>query len=71
MLNNIDYNGWDALDEAAERAGGYLAPPKRPLVIEHDYRAMSKYCTIKGIEPVDLSDEEMKMFEYTEPLVYA
>jgi len=71
MLINIDYSGWDALDEAAERAGGYLAPPKRPLVIEHDYRAMSKYCTNKGIEPIDLSDDELKMFEYTEPLIYA
>ena len=71
MLNNIELDNWDALDEAAMKAGGYLATPKRPLVIEHDYRAMSKYCTEKGINPADLSDDEQKMFEYDKPLVYA
>ena len=58
-------------EDAAEAAGGYLAPPKRPLIIEADYRAMSRYCTEKGIEPMDLSEEEYKMFLYDEPLVYA
>jgi hypothetical protein len=41
------------------------------LVIEADYRAMSRYCTEKGIDPMDLSEEEYKMFLYDEPLVYA
>jgi carbamoylphosphate synthase small subunit len=63
--------GWDALDEAAMRAGGYLAKPKRPLVIEYDYRAMTKYCREKGVSKMDLSEDELKMFEYAEPLVYA
>ena len=58
-------------EDAAEAAGGYLAPPKRPLVVEADYRAMSKYCTEKGVTPTDLSEEEYKMFLYNEPLVYA
>ncbi|MCL2427039.1 MAG: hypothetical protein FWD05_11975 [Oscillospiraceae bacterium] len=71
MLNNEALGSWDALDAAAVKAGGYLATPKRPLTIEHDYRAMSNYCTKKGIEPVDLTDDEMKMFEYAKPLVYA
>ena len=34
MLNKTQKRGWDAIDEAAVRAGGYLANPKRPLVIE-------------------------------------
>jgi hypothetical protein len=71
MLSEAEIRGWDALDEAAARAGGYLATPKRPLVIEHDYRAMSRYCTAKGINPMDMTEDEQKMFEYAEPLVYA
>ena len=60
------------LDEAAEKAGGYVDfTPGRPLVMEADYRAMSKYCTERGIKPMDLTDEEYQMFMYDEPLVYA
>jgi carbamoylphosphate synthase small subunit len=70
MLNKEDIRGWNALDEAAERAGGYLAKPKRPLIIEYDYRAMTKYCREKGIAKADLTEEELKLFEYAEPLVY-
>ena len=68
MLNDR-YNGL-TLDEAAEKAGGYLAPPKRPLIIEADYRAMSHYCRERGIKPTDLTEEEYAMFLYDEPLVY-
>jgi len=71
MSNETDKRGWDALDEAALRAGGYLAKPKRPLVIEYDYRAMTKYCKEKGISKMDLSEDELKIFEYSQPLVYA
>jgi hypothetical protein len=70
MLSEKTIRGWNALDEAAERAGGYLAKPKRPLIIEYDYRAMTKYCKEKGISKMDLSEEELKLFEYDEPLVY-
>jgi len=71
MLSKEEKRGWDELDKAAERAGGYLAPPKRPLIIEADYRAMSNYCAEKGIQPMDISEEEYKMFVYDEPLIYA
>ena len=70
MLNEAKKRGWDALDEAAVRAGGYLANPKRPLLIEYDYRAMTKYCREKGIAKTDLTEDELKQFEYAEPLVY-
>jgi len=43
MLSDFEKYGWDAIDEAAERAGGYLVKPKRPLVIEYDYMAMTDY----------------------------
>jgi len=71
MLSKVELDNWDTLDEAAIKAGGYLATPNRPLIMEHDYRAMSRYCTDKGIDPIDLSDDELKMFEYDKPLVYA
>jgi hypothetical protein len=60
------------LDEAAEKAGGYVDyNPNRPLVVDADYRAMSRYCMEKGIKPMDLTEEEYKTFLYDEPLVYA
>jgi len=71
MLSEADRRGWAALEEAAERAGGYLAPPKRPLVVDYDYHAMSNYCCERGINGSDLTEDELKQFEYAEPLVYA
>jgi len=60
------------LDEAAEKAGGYVDyEPGRPLIVDADYRAMSKYCSEKGIKPMDMTEEERKMFLYDESLVYA
>jgi hypothetical protein len=48
-----------------------MAKPTRPLVIEYDYRAMTQYCREKGIPKMDLTEDELKLFEYTEPLIYA
>ena len=71
MLSEAEKAGWDKIDEVAEKAGGYLATPKRPLIIEYDYRAMTTYCQEKGISKMELTEDELKMFEYDEPLVYA
>ena len=71
MSSNAQGRGWDALDEAAARAGGYLAKPKRPLIIEFDYRAMTKYCREKGVSKMELTEDELKLFEYSEPLTYS
>ena len=32
MLSDKEKRGWDAIDEAAVQAGGYLAKPVHPLV---------------------------------------
>ena len=65
------YNGL-TLDEAAEKTGGYVDyTPGKPLTIDCDYRAMSDYCRSRGIKPMELSEEERKMFEYDPPLVYS
>jgi len=71
MLSEKDKRAWDAIDDAATQAGGYLAKPTRPLVIEYDYRAMNKYCQERRISKMDLTEDELKIFEYPEPLVYA
>jgi len=64
------YNGI-SLDEAAENAGGYVAYyPGKKFILDYDYRAMGDYCRERGIKKSDLSDTEMKMFEFDPPLVY-
>lgn len=70
MLSERKQRDWDQLDAAAVRAGGYLSIPSRPLTIEYDYRAMTRYCRIKGVSKMDLTEEELKKFEYSEPLIY-
>jgi len=71
MLSDKEKRGWDTIDELAVLSGGYLAKPKRPLIIEYNYRAMTDYCSGKGISKMDLTEDELKMFEYPEPLIYA
>jgi len=69
MLNE-KYNGL-TLDEAAEEAGGYVAyTPGKKFVMDYDYRELSNYCREKGVEPMDLPEDELKMFEINPPLVY-
>jgi len=59
------------LDEAAEKAGGYVSyTPGKRLVMDYDYRELSKYCRKKGVEPIDLSENELNMFRIDPPLVY-
>jgi len=59
------------LDEVAEQAGGYVSyVAGSPLVVDADYHAMSRYCAERGIAPMDLSDAELCLFLYDEPLVY-
>ena len=49
------------LDEAAERAGGYVSPFFKSDS-HYDYRAMVKYCKEHKKEPLDLTIREMRQF---------
>lgn len=49
------------LDEAAEKAGGYVSTLS-PQDIHYDYRKIAKYCKEKGIEPIDLTIRELNTF---------
>jgi hypothetical protein len=64
------YNGM-TLDEAASKAGGYVAyTPGKKLIVEYNLRELSMYCREKGVEPIDLSEDELNVFRIVPPLVY-
>lgn len=51
------------LDDAAAEAGGYVAFNSDVENEPHyDYRAISKYCKEKGIEPLDMTIRELNSF---------
>ena len=59
------------LDEAAQKAGGYVSYTSgKKLIMDYDYRELSKYCRKKGVEPMDLQKDELKQFEINPPLIY-
>jgi hypothetical protein len=70
MLNEKRINGL-TLDDAAAKAGGYVAyHPGKKFILDYDYRAASDYCREKGISRDNMSEEEWKLFEFVPPLVY-
>ncbi len=69
MLSEADKRGWDEIDAEAQKAGGYLRS-MYPFTQDYDYRGMSRYCRDKGITHDDLTDAELKLFEFNPPLVF-
>ena len=64
------YNGI-TLDEAASVAGGYVAySPGKKLIMDYDFRELSKYCRERNIEPIDLPEDELRMFAIDPPVVH-
>ena len=49
------------LDEAAENAGGFISLVKSQD-IHYNYREISRYCKEKGIEPIDMTTQELNKF---------
>ena len=53
-----------ALDDAAERAGGYVAlPTAESNTVGYDYPALIKYCKKHNLEPSHLSKQELARFQ--------
>jgi hypothetical protein len=51
------------LDDAAERAGGFVAlPTPNSNKTGYDYPAIMKYCKSRGIIPSSLSADELASF---------
>ena len=60
-MSEIERKKMIALDEAAEKAGGFTSLI-RSEDIHYDYRAISEYCKKKGIEPIDMTIRELNTF---------
>lgn len=50
------------LDEAAEEAGGYVIPGGLDRGPHYRIRDLDHYCKAKGVEPTDLTPEELEQF---------
>lgn len=60
-MSETDRKKMIALDEAAEKAGGFTSQIKSED-IHYDYRAISEHCKQKGIEPIDMTIRELNQF---------
>lgn len=60
-MSNEERLQMNALDDAAEKAGGYVARFVEKDV-HYDLRELIKYCKNKGIEPADLTLRELNEF---------
>lgn len=60
-MSNEDKIKMRELDEAAEKAGGFVSAISEKN-IEYDYRKIIAYCKKKGIEPIDLTIRELNTF---------
>lgn len=60
-MSQEDIKNMRALDEAAERAGGFTSGISASE-IHYNYREISRYCKRKGIEPIDMTIRELNQF---------
>lgn len=60
-MSELDLKKMRDLDDAAEKAGGFVSMLK-DTDVHYDYRKIVKYCKEKGIEPVDLTIRELNTF---------
>lgn len=60
-MSNEERMRMNALDEAAEKAGGYVSTIVNKE-IKYNFRELIKYCKGKGIEPADLTLRELNSF---------
>ncbi len=60
-MSETDLKKMRELDEAAEKAGGFVLP-LNDKEVHYDYRKLNEYCKKKGIEPIDLTIRELNTF---------
>ena len=60
-MTKEDWEALCALDDAAEKAGGYVLP-FGVSEVHYDYRAIAKYCKEKNMNPLDLTIRELQKF---------
>lgn len=60
-MSELDVKKMRELDEAAEKAGGFVSTLKS-TEIHYNYREIMKFCKERGIEPIDLTIRELNNF---------
>ena len=60
-MSEIERKKLFALDDAAEKAGGYVVNMVNKDV-RYDFKRLNNYCKEKGIEPADLTLRELSKF---------
>ena len=60
-MSDLELRRMQELDEAAEAAGGLLAPLTK-VEAHYDYRALVKYCRERKMEPLDMTLRELRQF---------
>ena len=60
-MSDKDLKAMRALDDEAEKAGGYVSIPREDAP-RYDYRAIVKHCKEKGIDPLDMTTRDMQKF---------
>ena len=60
-MSEQEIRDMNELDNLAEKAGGYVTAFSDNS-IHYDYRGISDYCKVKGIEPLDMTLRELKKF---------
>ena len=60
-MTNEEREKMIALDETAEKAGGYVINFANKDV-QYDYRKLIEYCNKKGMKPRNVRENELEMF---------
>lgn len=60
-MSETDMKKMRELDDAAEKAGGFVSVLKS-TDMHYDYREIMNFCKEKGIDPVDLTIRELNRF---------
>lgn len=60
-MSEQDIRNLSELDEAADKAGGFVSPSLRDNV-HYDYRKILSYCRERKIDPQDLTIRELDQF---------
>jgi len=68
MWSDAERRSWAELDATAEKAGGYLASPKHPAMMDYDYPAMGRYAKAKGVTSFELTESERNIFKFDPPI---
>lgn len=62
VVTEKEREAMNALDKAAEEVDGFVDSIGINYGTHYDYRKLNDYCKKKGIEPIDLTEHEVRQF---------